>query len=255
MGVSAARPAVMSRLTRTGAVLLTAVVVLAVATPSVLASGTVDIAVTEDDTTYTVEVTHNDTAVENASVVVEPTDPANTSYAGDSGTTGPNGTVTFDLPENETEVNITATFENHSATETFVLSAANDSEELVWDGEGPFGQWVISWLHNLLPPDNDRILGLTVAEIVVANNPGADHRSEEADPLGNATGPPEHAQNASAGGNATGPPDHAQNGSSSGNGGNSSDNGNGGNASNNGNGGSSSNNGQGNQQLARADAL
>lgn len=236
----------MSRLTRLGAVLLTVVMVLAVATPTVLASGTVDIAVTQDDTTYTVEVTHNGTAVENASVLVEPTDPANATYTGDSGTTGPNGTVTFDLPENETEVNVTASFENHSATETFVLSAANDSDEPTWDGQGPFGLWVSSVVHDLLSDgDLDRSFGLFVANLVTANNPGADDRADQANPLGNASGPPAHAANAS---------ENASNASS--NAGNASDNGNGGpDGSNNGNGGNSSNSGNGNQHLARADGL
>lgn len=247
MGVSGAAPVVMSRLTRTGAVLMTVVMVLAVGTPTVLADDGPTITVEQGDTTYTVTVTHNDTAVNDSAVNVTPTDP-NATYAGAHGFTDENGTVTFDLPENETEVTITATFNDTTSSITATLRAANDSDG--WDGEGPFGQWVTSWLKNLLPPDNETIFGLTVAEIVTANNPGSEHRSDKANPVGNATGPPEHAINASDDdGNSTGPPDHATNASD--NGGNSSSSGGNG-SSDNGNGGNAS---DGNQTLVRADVL
>lgn len=249
MGVTDPAPAVMSRLTRIGAALMASLMVLAVGAPAVAAhdAGTT-ISVDEADSTYTVTVEHNDSAVDNASVNVTATNASNSSYSA-SGDTGPNGTVTFDLPENETEVNITATFENHSATETFVLSGANDSDGNDTAADDPFGLRLTSWLHNLITdPANGTILGQSVSEFVTANNPGSEHRSDKANPGGNATGPPEHAVNKSAGNNS-GPPDHAVNksdakGNSSGNGGNSS--------SDNGNGGDK---GQGNSSLARAEAL
>lgn len=184
---------------------------LAVGTPPVLASGGVDIAVTEDESTYTVEVTHNGTAVNDSEVNVTATDP-NATYGGANGFTDENGTVTFALPENQTEVDITATFENHSHTETFVLSGANDSSS---EAEAPFGQLLTSWLHNLVDAGNATIIGQTVSEWVTANNPGSEHRSDKANPGGN--GPPEHATNSTdagkhgGNGNGGGPPDHANN--------------------------------------------
>lgn len=181
----------MPRPTRLAAVLLTVVMVLAIATPTVMAHDQVDIAVDVDDTTYTVTVTHNGTAVNGSEVNVTPTDP-NATYAGADGITDENGTVTFELPENETEVDITATFENHTATETFVLPGANETAD-----QEAFGQRLTAWLHNLLDPGNNTLLGQTVSEWVTANNPGAENRSDKANPGGNGSGPPEHAGNRS----------------------------------------------------------
>lgn len=62
-----------------------------------------------------------------------------------------------------------------------------------WDGEGPFGQWLTSWLKNLVPQDSDMPFGQKVAELVRNNNPGADKRSDGANPGGNGNGPPDHA--------------------------------------------------------------
>lgn len=237
MGPSVGATSVMSRLTRMVAVLLTAVLVLSVTTPTVLASSPPTISVDQGDTTYTVTVTHNGSPANGSLVNVTDTEP-NATYAV-SGTTDENGTVTFDLPANETNMTITATVDNFTASISTTLAAANDSD--TWDGSGPFGQWVVSWLLDMLSPGDNRLLGATVSERVVANNPGAEHRSDRADPV-NATGPPEHALNKSANaGNATGPPEHAGNASTTG-----------GNSANNGNGGNSSNSGNGNQNLARA---
>ncbi len=60
-------------------------------------------------------------------------------------------------------------------------------------GEGPFGQWLTSWLKNLVPQDSDVPFGQKVAELVRDNNPGADKRSDGANPGGNGNGPPDHA--------------------------------------------------------------
>lgn len=214
MGSSVPQFDVMSRPTRLVAVLLAAIMVLAVATPAAVASQPAEIDVTVDDPTYTVTVTHNNSTVDNATVTVEPTDPANSSYSA-TGQTDENGTVTFDLPENETEVNITAAFENHERTVTHLLPAANASDEPTWDGEGPFGQWVTSWLHDLLNgEDNNRPFGQQVADIVTSNNPGSDHRSDKADPgPPDETGPPDHAgpnDDDNGDDENRGPPDHAK---------------------------------------------
>lgn len=204
----------MSSATRLGAMVMAAVMVLSVATPAV-ATEPADISVSVGNTSFTVEVTHNGTPVNDTAVDVTPTD-SNATYGGDSGLTDANGTVTFDLPENETEVNISTTFNGTETTITEVLPAAGETEP-TWDGHGPFGQWVISWLKNLLPPDSGDVLGQIVSDLVTKNNPGSDHRSAKANPGGN--GPPDHAKNDKSddagtqdeAGNEGGPPDHAKN--------------------------------------------
>ena len=72
---------------------------------------------------------------------------------------------------------------------------AADTDELVWDGEGPFGQWVTSWLKNLVPADGQP-LGQLVSEIVTANNPGSEHRSDNAKAGGNGQGPSDDVSSA-----------------------------------------------------------
>lgn len=197
----------MARLTRLTAALLAALMVLAVATPAVLASEPVSIDVEQGDTSYTVNVTHNGTPVNDTTVNVTTTDP-NASYAGDSGVTDANGSVTFGLPENETEVNISTTYNGSEFTKTTTLQAANETE-MAWDGEGPFGRWVSQMVDKLKGMDLDGPLGQHVSAIVTENNPGADNRSDNANPGGNGNGPPEHAGNNSD--NGGGPPDHANN--------------------------------------------
>jgi hypothetical protein len=199
----------MSRLTRLGAVLLTGIVVLAVATPTVLAHDPVEISVSEDESSYTLEVTHNGSVVNDSTVNVTPTDP-NATYAGADGVTDENGAVTFDLPANETAVNITVTFENHTESDTFELSGAADSDEEESTTDEPFGQRLTAWLHNLLGSSDGTIDGQTVSDWVTANNPGSEHRADNANPGGNDNGTPENASDESSNGN--GPPDHANSG-------------------------------------------
>lgn len=197
----------MSRLTRSAAVLLTALVVLSVTTPAVLASSPPTISVDQGDTTYTVTVTHNGTPVNDSTVNVTADDPNSTYSAGPALTDG-NGTVTFDLPENETAVTVTATFNGSTYNTSATLQAANESE----DGNDRFGLRVSMFVHNLITdPGNNTILGQTISEWVTANNPGSEHRSDKANPGGNSTGPPEHAGTNSD--NGQGPPDHAKNAS------------------------------------------
>lgn len=173
----------MSQKTRIGAVLFTAILVLAVATPAVLAEDSVSISVnTASQTTYTVTVEANGTAVNDSMVNVTPVDPAHASYAGASGTTDANGTVTFDLPVNETDVTVTATYNGSTYSTGAVLQAANSSDDYSWAGEGEFGRWV----HNLVQKfreeaDHDGI-GHELSSLVVSNNPGSHHRSDHAEP-------------------------------------------------------------------------
>lgn len=195
----------MSYMTRFGAVAMALVLVLSMATPA-LASEPAGIDVDIGTSSYTVTVTHNGSAVNDTEVTVTPTDP-NATYAGANGFTDVNGTVTFNLPANQTEVNISTT---HNGTETTVTETLpGASAEPSWDGEGPFGQWVQTWLHDLLNgEDTTGPVGQTIADLVRQNNPGSDHRSDNANPGGNGNGPPDHAGNNDNGG---GPPDHAKN--------------------------------------------
>jgi uncharacterized membrane protein YgcG len=254
----------MSSAIRLGAMAMAAVMVFAVATPAV-ATEPAEIEYSAGNTSFTVTVTHNGTPVNDTQVNVTPTGPANVSYAGDSGLTDANGTVTFDLPENETEVRISTTYNGTESSITRTLKA-NGTTESTWDGQGPFGQWVSNLLRGL-GVDSGSSLGQQPSDLVVKNNPGSEHRSDKANPGGigppdhavtnsadkgsNSNGPPDHAVNKSdnKGDDSNGPPDHAKNGSDkSGNNstsGNESsgDNGNNGQGDSNGGGG---NNGQGN---------
>jgi len=176
----------MSHKTRIGAVLLTAFLVLAVATPAVLAESSLTVGVTQTNTTYTVSVADNGTAVSGANVSVTAED-ANATYAGANGVTDANGTVTFDLPTNQTTVSIDATYNGSNGTlGGYVLPAANasdtgNSSDLSWAGDGAFGQWVHHLVEMFLG-DGHHGFGHELSTLVVQNNPGAQHRSEHAHP-------------------------------------------------------------------------
>lgn len=88
---------------------------------------------------------------------------------------------------------------------------ADETDRPTWDGEGPFGQWLTSVLRNLVPPDSGEPLGQIVSDIVTANNPGSEHRSDKANPGGNGNGPPDHAKSGKDK-SGNGPPDHAKGG-------------------------------------------
>jgi uncharacterized membrane protein YgcG len=224
----------MSSAIRLGAMAMAAVMVFAVATPAV-ATEPAEIEYSAGNTSFTVTVTHNGTPVNDMQVNVTPTGPANVSYAGDSGLTDANGTVTFDLPENETEVRISTTYNGTESSITRTLKA-NGTTESTWDGQGPFGQWVSNLLRGL-GVGSGSSLGQQLSDLVVKNNPGSEHRSDKANPGG--IGPPDHAKNGS---------EKTRNNSASGNE-SSGDNGNNGQGDSNGGGG---NNGQGNgKNLAR----
>lgn len=166
--------------------LLAAAMILSVATPVALAAESPEITVEQHEQTYTVSVFYNETAVNGSEATVSPTD-SNASYEGTSGVTDENGTVTFDLPENETEVNISATYNGSTYEITETLNAA---------GEGgsaeAFGLELLKELKNFGIEANTPF-GQQVSEWVVQNNPGAEHRSDNANPGGNGEGPPEHA--------------------------------------------------------------
>lgn len=166
--------------------LLAAAMILSVATPVALAAEPPEITVEQHEQTYTVSVFHNETAVNGSTVTVSPTD-SNASYDGTSGVTDENGTVTFDLPENETKVNISATYNGSTYQITETLNAVGDGESAE-----PFGLKLVSMLE-ILSDGGDTPFGQQVSDWVVKNNPGAEHRSDNANPGGNGEGPPEHA--------------------------------------------------------------
>lgn len=224
----------MSRTDATLAVLAAAVLALSVVGP-VAAGGGVTVTVVDG----------NGTAVSDASVTVSATN--NSTYVGNqttlSGTTGANGTVTFQSPDSNVSVDVSASKNNSTGSTTADL-AANGSANLTvtitaptdgnetdngsengTDETDAFGQRVSAFVHELLSNESvEGGIGPLVAEFVVANNPGADHRPDHAGPPawvfgddGNETergpgnaGPPEHAGPPSDDGNETerggGPP-------------------------------------------------
>ena len=128
-------------------------------------------------------------------------------------TSGSFSTAVDGLENETTYVYVAHAEANGSAVtgEQVTFTTTDGTEELAnetWDGEGPFGQWLTGILKNLVPADGQP-LGQLVSDIVTANNPGSEHRSDKANPGGN--GPPEHAKN--GGNNGNGPPEHAKNGS------------------------------------------
>lgn len=186
MGALGPGVSVMGRNHRLLAGLLAAAMILSVATPVALAAESPEITVEQHEQTYTVSVFYNETAVNGSEATVSPTD-SNASYEGTSGVTDENGTVTFDLPENETEVNISATYNGSTYQSTKTLNAA---------GEGgsaeAFGLELVKKLTNFGIESNTPF-GQQVSDWVVEHNPGAEHRSDNANAGGNGEGPPEHA--------------------------------------------------------------
>lgn len=200
------------------------------------------------DGTVTVTVTENGTAVANATVAVEALN--NSSYAGSGAhTTGENGTVSLPAPEQNVSVELTASTDNSSATTTLSLVAPADEEnagEDAGDESDPFGLLVSNYVQVL--KDEGNTSGQTIADFVTANNPGADHRSDNADP-----GPNDDEDDEAGNGNGHGNDGNAGNGN-----GNGQENGNG-NGPDNGNGsghgkGSDNGNGSGHGSSSRAES-
>lgn len=73
--------------------------------------------------------------------------------------------------------------------------------------DGPFGRLVATKVKALLDGSPDGPFGQLIADFVTANNPGAEKRSDNANPGGNGDGPPDHA---GPGDKDNGPPDHTK---------------------------------------------
>lgn len=186
----------MGHKTRLLATLLAAAVILSVATPVALATIPATIDVEQAASTYAVTVTHNETPVNDSTVTVTPTDP-NASYAGVEGVTDDDGTVTFDQPQNETEVNVTATWNGTTVQSSVTLDGMGDDEGQTANA---FGQEVVDHLNEIMQGlgiDSNEPIGQQLSAWIVENNPGADHRSDNANPGGNGpsgqTGQSDHA--------------------------------------------------------------
>ncbi|WP_232686885.1 hypothetical protein [Halobacterium zhouii] len=180
-----------------------------------------------DDGTVTVTVTQNGTAVSNATVEVEALN--NTTYAGvGTYTTGENGTVGLTAPERNVTVELTAFAHNSSDTTTLslVASTGNETDDAANQSDS-FGLLVSNYVQVLQNESN--MSGQTIADFVTSNNPGADHRSENANPgpkdgsgeaPGNGHGKPEGTSGNGHGGpdGDHGKPDDAGNGNGNGHG-------------------------------------
>lgn len=118
--------------TRTIHVLLIAVVALGAAAGVAAADGGLSVTVDDLDDEPTVTVTENDTAVANAEVTVETVE-ENASYAGENETyvTAENGTVVLPAADEDVTVEITAEYENETATTTVDLTAPIDLDVAV----------------------------------------------------------------------------------------------------------------------------
>jgi len=110
------------------AILLVAVVALGAMTGVAAAEGDLDVTVEGDaDGEQTVTVTENDTGVEGATVNVSVVDPANESYNGTGEyVTDANGTVVLEAADEDVTVEVTAEYENETATTTVDLEAPVD---------------------------------------------------------------------------------------------------------------------------------
>ena len=128
-----------------------------------------------DDESVLIEVLFADEPAAGATVSVD----GDYEYAG-TRTTDENGTVEFPAPTNDTIVNVTATYENRTVTETGVeLVARNDSNP-----NNDFAQALVAFIHHLQFGEVDGPPGQVISEFVHKHNPASadDH-----------AGPPEHA--------------------------------------------------------------
>ena len=169
--------------------------VMAVGAPGVAAQEDGDLSVSvsqANDSSATVTVTDNGTAVENSSVnVTSETD--NVSYAGEGDyETDENGTVGLPAPTENVTINVTASVENETATTTATLNAVEE------ENESAFGQAVSSFIDSLNINETDGPMGILVSNFVLENNPASEKIPDHAGPPENTTGPPE---------NETGPPE------------------------------------------------
>lgn len=156
----------------------------------------------------TVAVTDgDDDPVENATVNVTTAD-ENASYVGTGEyATDENGTVPLEAPTESVNVTITASVGGVSAETTVTLEPADDEGDRTPTN---FGSLVSAFVQSL---DSDGPPGRSVAQFVLANNPGnpPDHAGPPDD---DERGPPDHAGQSDVDGESTngtsqGPPDHA----------------------------------------------
>ena len=192
---------------RTTAILLIAVVALGAVTGVAAADGGLEVAVdTDADGTATVEVTENDTAVANATVLVSVVDKhdENASYAGTGEyETDENGTVEPPAADEDITVDVTAAYGNESVPTTVGLTAEEDDEAEAQ----PFGQLVREFIEDL--EDRDGGIGAAVSDFVTENNPG-----NAPDHAGGPSGPDEAGDGDDDGNESDAPgngnaPDHA----------------------------------------------
>ncbi|MUW15211.1 hypothetical protein GJ633_11535, partial [Halorubrum sp. CBA1125] len=122
---------------RTTALLLVAVVALGAIAGVAAADGDLGVSIDDADGEPTVTVTENDSAVENATVIVEVSDPANESYAGTGEyETDENGTVDLPAPEEDVTIEVTASDGNRTASTTADLEAPDGLEVGVENTDG-----------------------------------------------------------------------------------------------------------------------
>ena len=200
---------------RITSLLLIAVVALGTMTGVAAADGHLEVAVEDADDEPTVTVTQNDTAVENATVVVSVVNAENESYAG-SGKyqTDANGIVDLPAPEEDVTVDVTASDDERTVSTTVELTADEEEDEEEDDtAEGtPFGQLMRDFIENI--GDREGGIGAVVSDFATENNPGnaSDDAGGGNDDDGNASDAPGNAPegvgNASDDGER-GPPDHA----------------------------------------------
>ncbi|WP_096396187.1 DNA primase [Halorubrum trapanicum] len=147
---------------RTTAILLIAVVALGAMTGVAAADGHLGVGVEQDaDGTATVTVTENDTAVENATVVVSVVDAENESYPGTGEyETDANGTVDLEAPEEDVTVEVTAAAGNDTAATTVDLEAPDGLELEV---ENTDGEPVVTVTDNDTAVENATV-NVTVAD-------------------------------------------------------------------------------------------
>lgn len=154
------------------AVVGTALLLFAAVGPAAATDGSLSVGVEQADAgDVTVTVTHNGTAVENASVDVA-VESDNVTYEGaGSYVTDENGTVSLPAPSENVTVSVTATSDGATASTTATLVAADDEE----DGEendDAFGQEMSSFVHELLDSnETEGGIGSAVASYAVENNP------------------------------------------------------------------------------------
>lgn len=178
-------------------VLATALLLVASAAPALAADGSLSVSVDQaDDGSVIATVTHNESAVENASVDVDAVD-GNYSDVG-TYSTDENGTITLSAPTENVTIEVTATYENATANDTAEFTVAGNDETPEFDS---FGSRVSWFVHRLIGDRDDGSgIGQAVAQFVVKHNPGnaPDHAGPSDD-----NGPPAFVEGDDEDGNVT----------------------------------------------------